>query len=99
MKVITVFIVGAVLLGFTTLSFGLSRLELDAFAVPVALAIAVIKTSAIGWHYMHLKEQPAGSRLTLLAAVSLALVLIVLVVLESADRAPLATVPGPFLPR
>jgi cytochrome c oxidase subunit 4 len=99
MKLLSTLAVGAGLLALTTLSFALSRVELGAFAVPVALGIAVTKVAGIGWFYMHLKEQPAGSRLTVLVACSLAAVLIVLVLLEAADRSPLANVPGPFLGR
>ncbi|MFT3837856.1 MAG: cytochrome C oxidase subunit IV family protein [Myxococcaceae bacterium] len=89
--------IGAGLLFFTTLSFGLSKLELGAAAAPVALAIAALKGSAIVWFYMHLKEHGGGARVALLVACCLIAVLISLVLLEAADRAQLANVPGPFL--
>lgn len=89
--------IGAGLLFFTTLSFGLSKLELGAAAAPVALSIAAIKGCAIGWFYMHLKEHRGGARITLLVAFCLIAALISLVLLEAADRAQIANVPGPFL--
>jgi caa(3)-type oxidase subunit IV len=99
MRTLSTLAIGAVLLGLTTLSFLLSRADLSGAAVPVALGIAVVKVAAIGWFYMHLKEQPTGSRLTVAVACSLMAVLIIIVLLEAADRGTLANVPGPFLAR
>lgn len=97
MRTLTTLLVGVALVALAALSFGLSRLDLGAAAVPVALGIASLKAAAIGWFYMHLREQRGGSRLTMVAALSLVAVLIVLVLLEAKDRAPSANVPGPFV--
>jgi caa(3)-type oxidase subunit IV len=97
MKTLEILLIGAGLLVLATVSLLLSRLDLAAAAVPVALTIALVKASGIAWWYMHLKEQRGGSRIAILTAGSLILVLISIVLLEAADRKPPANAPGPFV--
>jgi cytochrome c oxidase subunit 4 len=97
MKTPSILVVGVALLGLTSLTFALSHVPLEGAALPVALLIAATKASGIAWFYMHLSEQRGGSRLTVLAALSLIVVLISIVLLEAADRQSPSNAPGPFV--
>jgi cytochrome c oxidase subunit 4 len=86
----TYLVVWIALLLLTTLTFGLSYVSLGSFALLVAVAIATAKGALIALYFMHLVEQRASSRLTLLLAVILIALLIVLAVADVLTRNPLA---------
>jgi cytochrome c oxidase subunit 4 len=54
---------GAALLALTLISFGVSRLDLGAAEMPVAMAIATIKVGLVALYFMHLRHAPAGERI------------------------------------
>ncbi|QDF05420.1 cytochrome C oxidase subunit IV family protein [Myxococcus xanthus] len=93
---VQVLAVGAVLLALATLSFGLSRLPLGAWAVPAALGIALCKTVLIAFFFMHLAERPGGPRLVIGTAGVFVGILVGLVLAEAAARAWPTLPPGPF---
>jgi cytochrome c oxidase subunit IV len=87
-------IVWLALLVFTTLSFGVSYLNLPiGWDLAAALAIAAAKTLLVLFFFMHLIEQRAANRLVV--AVSMILV-VLLISLTAADVATRHTFPvGP----
>ncbi|AKQ66135.1 Cytochrome c oxidase polypeptide IV [Myxococcus hansupus] len=88
--------VGVALLGLAALSFLLSRAHLGAWAVPVALSIALGKAALIACFYMHLTERPGGPRLVVGTAGVFVVILIGLVLAEAAARVWPTLPPGPF---
>ncbi|MBL0694417.1 cytochrome C oxidase subunit IV family protein [Comamonas sp. JC664] len=93
---VQVLVVGGVLLGLAALSFGLSRLHLGAWAVPVALGIALVKAALIAGFYMHLTERPGGPRLVVGTAGVFVVILVGLVLAEASARIWPTLPPGPF---
>lgn len=91
----TIVLTGATLLALWALSFGLSFADLGRAALPVALAIAVLKAALVGAIFMELAHAPASIRLSVLAAGALAALLIAGVVadIEMRDPPPLVA-PG-----
>ena len=74
----------------TGLTFALSTLHLGAWALPVALLIAVTKASIVALFFMHLWDHAGASRLVLVTAVLFVVVLSSLVVADVLTRFPLA---------
>ncbi|XXF78113.1 cytochrome C oxidase subunit IV family protein [Myxococcaceae bacterium GXIMD 01537] len=89
-------VIGVVLLGLTTLTYGLHRLPHGAWSLPVALLIAGVKAGMIVLWYMHLVEQRGSHALVPLTAVVFVAVLLVVVVLETHQRFRPTIPPGPF---
>lgn len=65
----------AALLFLWAASFGLSFVALGAFALPVALAIAVLKAALVALFFMELAGEALSIRMTLSVALALALIL------------------------
>jgi cytochrome c oxidase subunit IV len=82
---------GLVLL--TGLTFALSNVELGAWSLVVALAIAVTKGSIVALFFMHLWDHEGTSRLVLIIAVLFVAILATLVVADVLTRFPSAVPP------
>lgn len=76
--------VGLMLL--TILTFTLSWINLGAWAAPVALVIAVAKSLLVLFIFMHLVQAKASSGFWLAAAVTLAVILLVLIAADVMTR-------------
>jgi cytochrome c oxidase subunit 4 len=74
----------------TGLTFALSTVHLGAWSLPVALLIAVTKSSIVALFFMHLWDHAGASRLVLVTAVLFVVVLSSLVVADVLTRFPLA---------
>lgn len=85
-------IVWAVLVGLTAATWLLARVNLGAFALPVALLIAALKTSLVAVFFMHLLHEHGMTRLSLAIAFIFLAALALLAVADAATRFPLATV-------
>lgn len=77
----------------TGLTFGLAHVELGAWSLPVALAIAITKGSIVALFFMHLWDHEGSSRLVLVIAVMFVAVLSTLVVADVLTRFPSAVPP------
>jgi cytochrome c oxidase subunit IV len=78
----------AALVVLTGLTFALSTVELGAWSLVVALAIAISKASIIALYFMHLRDHEGASRLVLVIAVLFVAVLSLLVVADVLTRFP-----------
>ena len=88
-------VVWVALLGFTVLTYALARVHLPgAWAVLVALAIAVTKGTLVALFFMHLWEQAGANRLVFATSLVFVALLIGLVIADNATRFPLANPPG-----
>ena len=85
------------LLVLTTLTLGLSFLDLGAFAVPVAMTIAASKSVLIALFFMHLIEQRTTNWVAFVISLLTAGTLIGLAVLDVLARAQVH-LPPPILP-
>jgi cytochrome c oxidase subunit 4 len=74
------------LIALTALTFSVSFLELGAFEVPVALAIAMAKGTLVALFFMHLIEQRFVNRMVLIISVLFIALLVTLVVADVATR-------------
>ena len=83
---------GALVL-LTGLTFALSTVELGAWSVAVALAIAITKASIVALFFMHLWDHEGMSRLVLVIAALFVGVLSLLVVADVLTRFPGALPP------
>ncbi len=82
------------LLLFTALTVALGRSHLaGSWGLPVALAIAVVKSTLVVLFFMHLWDHGGANRLVLATALVFVALLIGLVLLDSATRFPLADPP------
>jgi cytochrome c oxidase subunit 4 len=92
--------VALVLLAAAT--FGLSRLDLGAWNLPVALAIAVVKGLLVVAIFMHLLEHGTASRLFFAVAIGFIVLLVALTTLDITTRdvtqLPVAAMPGHHAP-
>lgn len=77
---------GAALLTAWAASFGLSYVSLGAAAIPVALAIAVVKAVLVVLFFMELVHERASIRLTLVTALALVTILVGLTVADVLTR-------------
>lgn len=83
------------LLVFTVLTYVVARVHLPgAWAVTVALVIAISKGTLVALFFMHLWEQTGANRLVFLTSLVFVALLIGLVVADNATRFPLANPPG-----
>ena len=83
------------LLILTVLTYALARVHLPgAWAVLVALAIAVTKGTLVALFFMHLWEQAGANRLVFATSLVFVALLIGLVIADNATRFPLANPPG-----
>ena len=83
------------LLVFTVLTYLLARVHLPgAWAVTVALVIAVSKGTLVALFFMHLWDQRGANRLVFLTSLVFVALLIGLVIADNATRWPLANPPG-----
>ncbi len=85
------------LLLLTTLTLGLSFLQLGPFAVPVAMAIAVAKSVLVALFFMHLVEQRTTNWVAFVVSLLIAGTLIGLAALDVLSRAQVH-LPPPILP-
>src|SRR4051812_33936590 len=72
----------------TGVTFALSTVELGAWSLVVALAIAITKAAIIALFFMHLRDHQGTSRLVLVIAVLFVAVLSLLVVADVLTRFP-----------
>ncbi len=87
--------VWAALLGLTVLTYVLARVHLPgAWAVTVALVIAMTKGTLVALFFMHLWDQAGANRLVFLTSLVFVALLIGLVIADNATRFPLANPPG-----
>jgi cytochrome c oxidase subunit 4 len=81
------------LIVLTTLTLALSFLHLGAASIPVALTIAVVKSTLILLFFMHLTEQRVSNWVAFVTAVLLVSTLVGLVLLDVASRTRTPLVP------
>jgi cytochrome c oxidase subunit IV len=92
-------LVWAALLCLTVVTFGLSRVELGPFHVPVALTIATVKAGLVVGVFMHLRHHGGANRLVFAVALFFVALLMGLTVADVATRLPSARPGDPsFLP-
>jgi len=79
----------------TVLTYTLARIHLPgAWAVTVALLIAVTKGTLVALFFMHLWDQTGANRLVFATSLVFVALLIGLVIADNATRFPLANPPG-----
>ncbi len=87
-------LVWVALMSLTALTWGLSRLHIPGGGgVAVALTIASVKGALVALFFMHLYDQKGPNRLVLLTALVFVALLVLLTLLDSATRFPLANPP------
>jgi cytochrome c oxidase subunit IV len=90
-------VIWVVLVGFTILTYLTGRAHLGTWALPLALAIAITKSSLVVLFFMHLYDQPGANRLVILTSFIFVALIISLTLSDFATRFPLATPAGaPF---
>ena len=90
-------VVWLALLGFTALTYVTGTMHLGAWALPVALAIATVKSALVAVIFMHLNESSGATRLVFATALIFVALLIFFTVADVATRFKLATPAGaPF---
>jgi cytochrome c oxidase subunit 4 len=83
------------LIVLTVLTYSIARVHLPgAWAVTVALAIALCKGSLVALFFMHLWDQAGANRLVFATSLVFVALLIGLVIADNATRFPLANPPG-----
>jgi cytochrome c oxidase subunit IV len=91
------FVVWALLAFFTLLTYWTGRMHLGTWALPLALGIAITKSSLVVLFFMHLYEQRGANRLVILTSFVFVALIITLTVADVATRFNLATPAGaPF---
>jgi cytochrome c oxidase subunit 4 len=91
------FIIWALLGLFTLLTYWTGRMHLGTWALPLALTIAVTKSTLVVLFFMHLYEQKGANRLVILTSFLFVALIITLTVADVATRFSLATPAGaPF---
>jgi cytochrome c oxidase subunit 4 len=91
------FVVWALLAGFTLLTYWTGRMHLGTWALPLALTIAIAKSTLVVLFFMHLYEQKGANRLVILTSFLFVALIISLTVSDVATRFNLATPAGaPF---
>ena len=91
------FVVWIALLGFTVLTYVTGSMHLGAWALPVALAIATVKSTLVAVIFMHLNESSGATRAVFATALIFVALLIFFTVADVATRLKLATPAGaPF---
>lgn len=88
-------VTGAAVLFLWAASFALSFVPLGGAALPVALAIAALKAVLVALFFMELARESLSIKMTMMAALSLAVLLGGLMIADIVTRdAPRAPVPG-----
>ncbi len=82
----------AFLIVLTFVTYFVSRLQLGSANLPVVLAVALTKCLLVMLFFMHLLEEKGISRLVMVVALTLLVVLILFVVADVATRFPLSVV-------
>jgi len=91
------FIVWALLGVFTALTYWTGRMHLGTWALPLALAIALTKSTLVVLFFMHLYDQPGANRLVIVTSFLFVALIVALTVSDVATRFHLATPAGaPF---
>jgi cytochrome c oxidase subunit 4 len=92
------FVVWIALLGFTALTYTTGRMHLEGgWALPLALAIATVKSALVALIFMHLNESSGATRLVFVTALVFVALLLFFTVADVATRFKLATPAGaPF---
>lgn len=88
-------VTGGVLLALWAASFALSYVALGAWALPVALVIALGKAALVASFFMELPHESLSIKLTVLATVALLVTLIAFMIADISTRAPVPPVPEP----
>ena len=90
-------VVWLALLGLTALTYLTGSMHLGAWALPVALTIAAVKSALVAVIFMHLNESSGATRLVFATALVFVALLIFFTVADVATRFKLATPAGaPF---
>jgi cytochrome c oxidase subunit IV len=90
-------VVWLVLLFFTGLTYFTGKAHLGGWALPIALAIATIKSSLVAIIFMHLRESSGATRLVFVTALVFVGLLLLFTVADVATRFSLSTPAGaPF---
>jgi len=96
-SVIPYVVVWIVLLGCTALTFLTGTAHLGRWALPVAMTIAVVKSSLVAIIFMHLRESGGATRLVFVTALVFVALLLFFTVADVATRFSLSTPAGaPF---
>jgi cytochrome c oxidase subunit 4 len=91
----TVLVTGAAVLLLWAASFALSYVPLGAAALPVAIAVAVVKAALVALFFMELVTARLSIKMTVLSACVLTLTLVGLMVADVVTRdKPVLAVPG-----
>jgi len=91
------FVVWALLAFFTLLTWWTGRMHLGTWALPLALTIAIAKSTLVILFFMHLYEQRGANRLVIVTSFLFVALIISLTVADVATRFTLATPAGaPF---
>jgi cytochrome c oxidase subunit 4 len=91
------FVVWIALLVFTAVTYVTGSMHLGEWALPLALAIAVTKSTMVALIFMHLRESSGATRLVFVTALVFVAVLLFFTVADVATRYKLATPAGaPF---
>jgi cytochrome c oxidase subunit 4 len=80
----------AALAVLTVATFSLSSVDLGAWSLVVALAIATVKASVVVLFFMHLWDHHGANRLVFVVSVLFVIVLIAITLLDVTTRFPLA---------
>ena len=91
---LTYVVIWVALLVLTALTFGLSRAPLGGFHVPVALLIAMGKSTLVLMFFMHLKDHSAVNRAFFLLSLVFVTLLVSLTLADVATRLPSANPSG-----
>lgn len=83
-----ILIVGATLLALWGLSFGLSYVGLGAWALPVALGIAVMKGGLVLWIFMELGRERSSAAYAFMIGVIMVFLLLSFMIADVLTRAP-----------
>lgn len=90
-------VVWLVLLFFTGLTYVTGSMHLGGWALPIALAIAVAKSTLVALIFMHLNESSGATRLVFATALVFVALLVFFTIADVATRFRLATPAGaPF---
>ena len=91
------FVVWGALLVFTAVTYITGSMHLGGWALPIALAIACVKSALVALIFMHLKESSGATRLVFVTALIFLALLLFFTVADVATRFKPATPAGaPF---
>jgi cytochrome c oxidase subunit 4 len=78
-----------ILIAFTAITYGVSRLDLGQFNIWAALTVAVIKASLVILYFMHLRWDSPFNALAIITAILFVALFIGLALLDSVSYQPL----------